>query len=323
MDNAKSVLIVLVVFGHLLELNLKPYSWNESIYFFVYLFHIPAFVYISGYFSNAELFSQKAIRRVFRLFCTYACFQGIYHLWKFYITSHFSLEESLLYPYWLMWYLMSLITWNLLLPMFCRYPYSIVLAVLSGVAVGYLVQDGSLLSIGRSFVFFPFFLAGFRHSKMESNNNFPIIAKLIAASSFICIALTSNIIQKHLNYRWLYGRISFSELGMPNWQGGVTRLGIYLLSSLLLVSFFILLPKKRYWFSDLGKFTLPVFLWHGLIIKILSHFHPLKFPSFLNSFLVAFGFSLALVLLLSREFFAKLTEGDFKSIFIFRRNVNF
>lgn len=51
-DNAKFVLIFLVVFGHMIS----PYRTDSegmlSIYHFIFIFHMPVFILLAGYFSK-------------------------------------------------------------------------------------------------------------------------------------------------------------------------------------------------------------------------------------------------------------------------------
>ena len=51
-DNIKVVLIFLVVFGHLIERYIDTSNTLMGIYMFIYIFHMPLFVYISGYLSK-------------------------------------------------------------------------------------------------------------------------------------------------------------------------------------------------------------------------------------------------------------------------------
>ena len=52
-DNIKGLLILLVVFGHCLW-DLQDRHWNDLIVDGIYFFHMPAFVFVSGYFSKSE-----------------------------------------------------------------------------------------------------------------------------------------------------------------------------------------------------------------------------------------------------------------------------
>lgn len=71
-DILKGILILLVVFGHSI-CDTCTYNhvdcWHEHVFNIVYLFHMPLFVFVSGYFANSisnknvkELVTQKTIR---------------------------------------------------------------------------------------------------------------------------------------------------------------------------------------------------------------------------------------------------------------------
>lgn len=51
-DNAKFILIFLVVFGHLMQPFVADYDSVHILYIFIYTFHMPAFILISGYFAK-------------------------------------------------------------------------------------------------------------------------------------------------------------------------------------------------------------------------------------------------------------------------------
>ena len=58
-DNAKLLLIFLVVLGHFLETFLAQYPVCESMYGMIYLFHMPAFLFISGMFSKKTIDADR------------------------------------------------------------------------------------------------------------------------------------------------------------------------------------------------------------------------------------------------------------------------
>ena len=45
------------------------------------------------------------------------------------------------------------------------------------------------------------------------------------------------------------------------------RLLVYMVGLLMVLSFFALVPKKQYWFTNMGQYTLYVYLLHGFVIK--------------------------------------------------------
>lgn len=68
-DNLRFILMFLVVFGHFLALQDE-----YSLYRFIYSFHMPAFIFISGYFAK---YSRRRILEVFLMLAEkYFAFSG-------------------------------------------------------------------------------------------------------------------------------------------------------------------------------------------------------------------------------------------------------
>lgn len=53
-DSLKFILIFIVVYGHMIETCVEISSFNQDTYNFIYIFHIPLFVFISGQFSRMK-----------------------------------------------------------------------------------------------------------------------------------------------------------------------------------------------------------------------------------------------------------------------------
>lgn len=51
-DSIKFFLMFLVVYGHLMQEHIEGNSVNATIYCFIYTFHMPLFLLLSGYFTN-------------------------------------------------------------------------------------------------------------------------------------------------------------------------------------------------------------------------------------------------------------------------------
>ena len=79
-DNLKALLIFLVVFGHALELAF--FRRISIMYTFLYLFHMPLFVFCSGYFAKYN--PQKILTK---LIAVYIVFQLLYILFNRSITD--------------------------------------------------------------------------------------------------------------------------------------------------------------------------------------------------------------------------------------------
>ena len=113
-DCLKMVLIFLVVFGHTLKFHVVAGSTGQGVYNFIYLFHMPLFIFISGRFSQCRD-RRRYLRGMFRLIETYAVFQVLMCLLNSYVVAHvpFTLHRLLFEPMWAMWYLLALFCWRL------------------------------------------------------------------------------------------------------------------------------------------------------------------------------------------------------------------
>ena len=99
LDNVRFFLIFSVVFAHLLEVC-TPFRWSWLIYKFIYMFHMPAFIFLFGY--NAQ-YSPKKI--VYRWCIPYVIFQCAYILFsRFVIKTDINFQFTT--PYWLLWYML-------------------------------------------------------------------------------------------------------------------------------------------------------------------------------------------------------------------------
>ena len=60
-DNLRALLIFLVVLGHMFEIFVSRIS--DIAYVFIYLFHMPLFVFCSGYFAKFN--PGRIVRKLF------------------------------------------------------------------------------------------------------------------------------------------------------------------------------------------------------------------------------------------------------------------
>ena len=69
-DSIKGLLILLVVFGHCYT-TLQEHSNYMFINNIIYIFHMPLFIFISGYFTNLQKETKTQIRSIFNIFLVY------------------------------------------------------------------------------------------------------------------------------------------------------------------------------------------------------------------------------------------------------------
>ena len=69
-DNLKALLIFTIVIGHLADYYTKNSMDMRRVYFFLYIFHMPAFLFISGLFSKKNI-NQKRYANIFSYLILY------------------------------------------------------------------------------------------------------------------------------------------------------------------------------------------------------------------------------------------------------------
>ena len=158
-DALKGVLILLVILGHCIGHN-RSYFINMTVYNYVYLFHMPLFVFLSGYFTRNRG-SSKFWDRVLSFVYIYAFWQVVKSL---YLGR--SIKTMVVLPAPMMWYLLSLIIWCIVYWMASRLGKKntpIVLLLFSlpaSLIAGFFPQIGAPFALSRTLFFAPFFFLG-------------------------------------------------------------------------------------------------------------------------------------------------------------------
>jgi len=160
-DNLKVLLIFLVVFGHSLENYIDNNMVLRSIYFFIFMFHMPLFIYISGYFSkNIDKCRKNASKD---LLMPFIFFNIIWYV------SIGKLDRPIYYAGWTLWYLLSLFLWRFFLKDIIKVKWILGLSIILGLLIGFYDMSIDLLSFSRTFAFFPFFLIRFSCSFLPND----------------------------------------------------------------------------------------------------------------------------------------------------------
>ena len=271
-DNLKAILIFFVVLGHFLIPVYDKWRSTNTVFWWIYLFHMPAFVFVSGYFSKGYV--RKKEERVSRLLGFLILYLGyIVLLWLLSIRSGKPLPSLSLFttsrpP----WYLLSMFFWYLLIPLFAQLPpaLAVVVSVVFGLLIGTDSNAGHFLTMSRSFVFFPFFLAGYFFPGDKPKLSRPAIrigGAVLLAAAFVLLFLKGMDNISRLSI--LYGAASYEKLHLSNIQGIFYRACWYAISSILVCALFALIPEKRMFFTFIGERTISIYIIHILIRDIL------------------------------------------------------
>lgn len=156
-DNLKGILIYLVFAGHCLSLYKGDNPFCSYLFHLIYAFHMPLFLYISGYFSkNLEKGAAKAYET---LILPAIPFELAYFLLHW-ITKADNFQPFLT-PIFAYWYLFVLFGYRVLMPYMARLRFMLPLSLLLALGVGFNTQIGEYMTLSRFFCLLPFFLLGY------------------------------------------------------------------------------------------------------------------------------------------------------------------
>lgn len=278
LDSVKGLLIILVILGHIIGTCGKGVVC-EDVWQIIYVFHMPLFILVSGFLTSikkdTKFFWQSLSRIVISLIVFQSLFVGIAVV---VFRNAFSL--SYLYtPYWTLWYLLSLFYWRIMIQytpkVLLARPY-LYLAIATVVAVFCgLMPNGRIMSIQRTFNFFPFFLFGY----YIKQGVFQVRLWPKYVSCGIIVIFIILIISKLPPPTIGYENSRLMLRGADHYTISEVPLKIYylLLSFVVSISVFNLVPEIKL-LSTLGKESMFYYLYHGLIIHfflqhLVSHFH--------------------------------------------------
>ena len=161
LDNAKLAMMFLVVYGHLLEsaLTQQPSHAAHTLYLLIYLFHMPVWVFLAGLSSRVE----TTLRDCGRLLSLLIVFQAFYVLLLSGLRHNY--REWIVTPWWILWFILSLIIWKMLLPLARKSRWTLALAIVAALGAGASGWIGRPFSLSRTVVWFPFFLVGHIYGK--------------------------------------------------------------------------------------------------------------------------------------------------------------
>jgi fucose 4-O-acetylase-like acetyltransferase len=270
-DNAKFFAILLVVAGHAIN-DLRDVRFAHALYLFVYTFHMPVFIVITGYFSRRFTFSGgKARKLLTNLAVPYVVFETAYSTYHWAV-GHAKFEISLLDPYYLTWFLMALFAWRLSTPVWQQIRMPVAVAVVISLLSGMSQLPGTL-EMNRVFGLVPFYVLGLflkpEHFEILKKWWAAVIGAITLALGF---AFTYLVADRRMATEWVYWRSGNPTLHVNNLVGTGMRLGLLLAAGVLVAAFLTLVPRGEHWFTSLGSATLYAYLLHGFATKLADYY---------------------------------------------------
>ncbi|MCI8307054.1 MAG: acyltransferase family protein [Lachnospiraceae bacterium] len=276
-DNMKAVLIYLVVLGHMLSKFAIGNDTADIIYKIIFSFHMPAFLFVSGYFAKND--SKTVLKSLVPL---YLLFQMVNYLVGYAVKiregtfSVDSINIQFFTPRYTLWYLLALLVYQLLIPLVStdnkRHRIIITgLSVLAGILMGYNEDTANFMGMSRIVCFFPFFLMGYY--ERDGRYITGIIGKhrtAVRAATAVLFLLLVFITAKYykvIDSTWLCHTESYHDTDCT-WY---IRILVYLAAVPGILFLMAWSPEKKIpYISVLGQNTLSVYLLHAPAIVYLK-----------------------------------------------------
>ena len=290
-DNARFVLILLVVVAHVVSTVRTQTSFGYGLYTFIYLFHMPAMIALSGLFSKADA-APKTVRSTLQLLVTWLSWEAIWALIHFFSSGRGLPESWLVAPAWTLWFLVTLATMRILLPYIVRLRHPLLFSIALALAAGLSPVVGTQFSASRTLCFLPFFVAGW----MITNRGWlrgewfarPTVALRGAAAALLGLLAAAVAILAPLrkewridtwlvwrdDYAWLFDHAPVMGWAPDEWWaialgGAGMRLGFLLVAAAMTLALLLLVPRGHGVITVWGTRTLYVYLLHGPIVSYL------------------------------------------------------
>lgn len=121
-DNLKGFLILLVILGHCIQHTISDYQSN-IVFQFIYSFHMPLFIFVSGYVSYRDCLKWLTIKKRFlQLIIPFMVWTILSALMR---GDFLTIPTTILYPEKGLWFLWALFFITLINTISCRFAYRI------------------------------------------------------------------------------------------------------------------------------------------------------------------------------------------------------
>lgn len=259
-DNIKGLLMLLTVFAHCLYQQQEPSIAIDRMVDFIYMFHMPAFVFISGYFGKSERAqSKESILRLTFLFVIFNSVVGFIYGFT-----------SLLRPMLSYWYLLALAVWRLTAKHLAKYRFVLPVMLVLAICEGFFDTIDNTLAISRIIGFYPYYMLGYllptEKSEELRRTKYPKRAG-IGVVLLICMTFGASLCG------WIF-RYSDNALIFHFYVSPLDALGricLFLIAALGILTLCALSPDRKIpLLSAFGRNSLWIFLFHRPFTLMLS-----------------------------------------------------
>lgn len=270
-DNLKLLLIAFVAVGHMLSAYTEGSELISGVYLFIYTFHMPAFVFVSGLLMKNTIINkryEKALSYLIMcLIIKVLLFAAKWIAQLRFTMSVFDFND-------VSWYAFAIFVFALVTMFLQRFNkvHIFILLIALALFVGYDTSIGTYLSLSRIFVFFPFFFAGFcldTEKVLKVTSKIPckiISAVIIVVMIVICTVYVLDIFP-YIGI--LKGKASYEDYGYLMPWGALIRLGFYAFAFIMIFAVTSIVSNKKTPFTHFGACTLSIYILHNPIIYLV------------------------------------------------------
>ena len=271
LDNLKFILIFFVVLGHFANLSriIPIFGIINNI---IYSFHMPLFIFASGYLSKNILGPRK--KDIDQVLYTYFVFEILNFIFTK-LTTIGQGTNNVFIPTAQNWYLLGLFFWRLFLPYCRKYNKNtaLIATIIIALSIGFYDQFNTFLGLYRIIYFMPYFLLGNYCNDLflliEKYVRFRVLFLIFLLFSFLFIAILS-LHSPELNKAIAYAFTPFKGYASPSIRELYLRVTLRIIgfigSIVISFCFLFIVPNKKTFYTHLGEHTLNVYLLHMFIV---------------------------------------------------------
>jgi fucose 4-O-acetylase-like acetyltransferase len=333
-DNARFGAIALMVAGHTLTKMVGENDAAFTLYVFIYAFHVPVFVAVSGYFTKGTAPDDKRIRSVFTdIIVPYLIFETIWSVVLFFYNGNFHWDVTR--ASWTLWFLLALAIWRIILPYLVALKYPLLISIVISIAAGYFPIDQTF-SAARVLGFLPFFVFGWQLREWNVGERWmalcsqSVVRWRILATAFMAlialgIAFSVPFLREVQIRSFITYDSGYASFGYDQWWSGAIRLAVMIVAAGMIMAFLILIPREQTWFTQFGQATMYVYLLHTFILYPLREYGVLDGERPFWYILLAVIFSFGLTVALSTKpvvtLFRPLVQPNLNWLFVTPRDL--
>lgn len=272
-DNIKGIAIILIVLGHLILITNEP---TRIFVKFIYIFHLPLFFFVSGYFSKNR--PTDPIKACKRILIPYIVFCILLRYFSIYVHGFEYSTPVIIYSSYGMWFLFSLFMMKMLLPILNRLKHPLLISIIIALLFGLIHINKDILGISRTFTYMPIFLLGFYYNSYKekiddylSNNSLTIKrilnSKIFLGLSLIVIFLVCMFISTEFSLKFIKIAYPYASSGKGIIIDMLKRLLIIIVQISIVLLANKLITNKETVLTKIGKNSMAIYIFHIFFIR--------------------------------------------------------